>query len=226
MDASINDTTAGLRRGCSKATLSPDTGLNSRLHTYSSTSTASGMGFTPHWSPCFPATHPLEVVWDHARNYVSGLLWYRCLCELVSLIMVGNCSNEDHKDIQILPAEDKCFIAWLKPFSKLLPTTLLGRQRDAGEKKFNFHTRWFFLMSTIVHTLSKGQDHTVVTAVVICFGECWKFPHGSLAILYPKTWKHSKKERPLKINYYKPKSLLSCLSSFIILTVAFSLMYY
>ena len=156
-----------------------------------------------HTSSCGLSESSVSV---HARNNVSELLWHRCLCRFISLFMAGNCLNEDHKGILMLPAAAKCFMALLRAFSKLLPATWLGRQRGAGEKKFNFHARWFFFMSAVVHTLSKGQGHTVVAAVVICFGECWKLPHSSLAILFPKTWKCSKKRRTFKDKLLKTKT--------------------
>lgn len=95
----------------------------------------------------------------------------------------------------MLPAAPECFMALLRPFSTLLPTASLGRERGAGEKKIQFPSR---MVSTVVHSLSKGQGHTIVAAVVICFGEHWKLPHGSLAILLPKTWKCSKKRGTFK----------------------------
>lgn len=86
------------------------------------------------------------------------------------------------------------------------PQHCWGGREVLVKKKFNFHARWFFLVLTVVHTLSKGQGHTVSAAVVICFGECWKLPHSSLAILLPKTRKHSKKRGTFKDKLLKPKT--------------------
>lgn len=96
----------------------------------------------------------------------------------------------------MLPAAAKCFMALLRAFSKLLPATLLGRQGGAGGKKNSISIQGdFFLVPTVVHVLSKGRGHTVVTAVVICFEEHWKLPQSSLDVLLPKMWKRSKKKR-------------------------------
>ena len=78
----------------------------------------------------------------HAGSYASEPLCHRRLCRFISLIMAGNCLNEDLKGVLMLPAAAKCFMALLRAFSKLLPTTSLWRQGGAGEKKtFNFNLR-------------------------------------------------------------------------------------
>lgn len=56
-------------------------------------------------------------------------------CADSSIVMAGNCSNENHKGILMLPAAGKYFMALLRAFRKSQPETLMGRQGGADEKK-------------------------------------------------------------------------------------------